>query len=435
MPLSNPTWMRSAAALLLAAAFAAPALAQPTIHREGEGARRTMLNATELKPFPIANLDKLSDWTNGSAPTSGALDGKVVLILCWNDFYPTAAKSINVAKRMAEKYKGEVIVIAAHDKQGWKDAKKTKTEVEGATLLLAHDASNEFRSALKADQDPDFFVIDRAGQLRYADIQTESVDAALEHLVAEAKDKAAGLNSELAIKSKQEEAERRRSEAIRNKVDMTDIPEVPFAMPLPEEYDKKKVKWPPMPRDPNAPPEDPKNPDPPIVVTLPDVGFFPSKPSLKGRAVFLYFWHPDFAPTYALFEPMNALQRQHRRDLVVIGVMSPLTMQSNTGQQEYKLDADPKTLKEKIEKIMGQQNINHTMILDTDGAIFDIVKNKNNEIILPWGAVVSSDNSLRWAGFMGLTTFRGSIDRVLQVDPGIKARRAAEDEFLRSKSK
>jgi len=424
-----------ASALLIAAAVAAPALAQPTILREGEGARRAQLNALEIKPFSIGTFDKLSDWTNGSAPTSGVLDGKVVLILCWNDWYPTASKSMNVAKRMAEKYKGDVVVIAAHDKQGWSEAKKAKSEVEGATLLLAHDANNAFRTALQADQDPDFYVIDRAGQLRYADIQTESVDAALAQLVGESKDKAGGLSGELSAKAKQEEADRRRSEAIRSKVSMIDIPEVPFQMPLPDAYDKKKVKWPPMPRDPNAQPEDPKNPDPPIVVALPDVGFFPTKPNLKGRAVLLYFWHPDFPLSYSLFEPMNVYQRQHKRDLVVIGVMSPITIQGGSENREYKLDADPKTLKEKIEKIMGQQNINHTMILDTDGAIFDLVKNKQNQIILPWAAVVSTDNTLRFGGFMGLTTFRGSLDRVLEVDPGIKARRAAEEEFLRSKPK
>ncbi|HYE63714.1 MAG TPA: hypothetical protein VD997_17110 [Phycisphaerales bacterium] len=433
-----PSWFkRSAAAALFAALCATPALAQPTILREGEGAHRRTLDALELKPFSIGSLDALTDWTNGSAPTSGALDGKVVLILFWNDWYPQAAKSINVAKRMAEKHKGELIVIAAHHKDGWAEAKKPKTEAEGATFLLAHDSKNALRAALKQDADPDFYLVDRAGQLRFADIQTESIEAAVDFLVSEAKDKAAGLNAEIAAKNKQDELDRKRSEAIRSKVDMTDIPEVPFQMPLPEAYDKKKVKWPYMPRPDGHQPEDPKNPDPPVIVSLPDAGFFPKKPTMKGRAILLYFWHPDLPGTYNLFEPMNLVQRQYPRDLVVIGVMSPLTIESggSGGNKEYKLDADPKALKEKIERIQERQKLNHTMVLDTEGAIFNIVKTKDNAIYLPWGAVVSSDNTLRYAGFMNSSLFRGALDRVLSADPGIKARREAEDEYLKSRSK
>lgn len=431
------SWISRSAALLVLAAACMPSLAQPSVIKEGEGARRKQLDALELKPFSIGMLDKLTDWTNGSAPTSGSLDGKVVLVLCWNDWYPQAAKSVNIAKRLAEKHKGELIVIAAHDKQGWAEAKKPKSEVEGAMFLVAHDSKNDLRAALKQDADPDFYVIDRAGQLRFADIATESVEPAVDFLVGETKEKAAGLNAEIAGKAKQDEMERKRSEAIRSKVDMTDIPEVPFKMPLPEDYDKKKVKWPWMPRPENAGPEDPKNPDPPVIVTMPDAGFFPKKPTLKGRAVLLYFWHPDITYSYELFEPMNQLQRQYPRDLVVVGVMSPLTINvgHGGGQKEYKLDNDPKSLKEKIEKIMERQKLNHTMLLDTEGAIFELVKNKNNSILYPWAAIVSTDNTLRFAGWMELSIFKGSLDRVISVDPGIKARREAEDEYLKSRNK
>ena len=428
-------WKRSVPGLLLAVALAAPALAQPSVLREGEGQRRRQLDSLELKPFSIGNLDKLSDWTNGSAPTTGAIDGKVVVILFWNDWYPQAAKAVNFAKRLAEKHKGEVVVIAAHDKEGWTDARKAKSDAEGAMFLIAHDTKNELRAALKADQDPDFFIIDRAGQLRYADVQTESVEAAVDFLVGEGKDKAAGLTGELAAKARQAELDRRRSESIRTQVDMTGIPEVPFQMPLPEAYSRDKVTWPKMPKEPNDPPEDPKNPTPPVVVPLPDVGYFPQKPTVKGRAVVLYFWHPDYPATYQLFEPMNALQRQYPRDLAVIGVMSPLKIQTANGSSEYKLDTDPKSLTEKIEKILARQNINHSLLLDINGSIFELAKNKKNEIPLPWGAVISTDNAMRFSGFMGASTFQGALDRVLQVDPGIRARRAAEEEFLRSKNK
>ncbi len=427
------TWFkRSFAAALLLAAVAAPTLAQNVI-REGEGARRRALDSMELKPFPVKLFDGLKDWTHGSAPTPGTLDGKVVLICTWSDWYPAASRAMAITKRLAEKYgKDGVIVIGVHSAQGWKEAKKPKADSEGATLLLAHDSDGEFRKALHVDQDPDFYLIDRAGQLRFADITTESVESGLQFLVGESKDAAGGITTTLAAKAKADEAERRRAEAIRTQVDMTAIPEVPFQMPLPEAYAKEKVKWPYQPRPENSQPEDPKNPDPPVTIALPDAGYFPEKPNTKGKAVLLYFWHPDLPQTYQLFEPMDNLQRRHRRDLVVIGVMSPLKVKS-ANNQEYKLEDDPAKLREKIESIMSKQRIAHYMTLDLDGSLVKTVMNKENEIIIPWGAVVSTDNVMRFGGFMGLSWFRGALDRVLEVDPGILARRAAEDEFLRSR--
>lgn len=427
------TWLkRSFAAALLAAVLAVPAMAQNVI-REGEGARRRALDALELKPFPVDLFAGLKDWTNGPAPTPGSIDGRVVLICCWSDWYPSATRAMAISKRLAEKYgKDGLIVVGVHGPQGWKEAKKPKADSEGATLLLAHDENGEFRKALHQDQDPDFYIIDRAGQLRFADITTESAEAGVEFLIKESKDAAGGINTSLAAKAKADEAESRRAEAIRAQVDMTAIPDVPFQMPLPEDYSKDKVKWPYMPRPEGSQPEDPKNPDPPVTITLPDTGFFPEKPNMKGRAVLLYFWHPDLPRTYQLFEPMDNLQRRYRRDLIVIGVMSPLKVKGSDNQ-EYKLEDDPAKLKEKIESIMSRQRIAHYMTLDVDGSLIKTVMNRDNEVILPWGAVVSTDNVMRFGGFMGQSLFRGALDKVLEVDPGILARRAAEDEFLRTK--
>jgi hypothetical protein len=426
------TWLkRSFAAALLFTALAAPVSAQ-TVVNEGEGQRRRDLDALELKPFPVKLFDGLKDWTPAGPPTPGSMDGKVVLICCWSDWYPAASRAIGISKRLAEKYgKDGLIVVGVHGQQGWADAKKPKA-AEGATLLFAHDSDGEFRKALLVDQDPDFYLIDRAGQLRFADITTESVESAADFLIKESKEAASGLPSALAAQSKASEAERRRAESIRTQVDMTAIPEVPFQMPLPEAYAKEKVAWPYMPRPEHSQPEDPKNPDPPITIALPDTGYFPEKPNLKGKAVLLYFWHPDLPRTYQLFEPMDNLQRRHRRDLVVVGVMSPIKIKGSSGQ-EYKLEDDPAKLKEKIESVMSKQHLAHYMALDLDGSLIKAVMNKENEVALPFGAVVSSDNVMRFGGFMNQSLFRGALDKVLAVDPGILARRAAEDEFLRSR--
>ncbi len=425
---------KSARTALLAAAIlfsSAAALAEPNILREGEGSRRRQLDAMELKPFPKAAWDALSDWSGGSAPSEGTLEGKVVLIVTWADWYPTSVRAMALAKRLADKHAADgLIVIGVHDADGWKEAKKPKADAEGATLLHAVDTKGQFRTLVHQDQDPDFYIIDRAGQLRYADVDTSSVETAVDFLLGESKDAAGAINAGLAADRRDADAARRRSEGLRNSVTMTELPEVPFSMPRPESY--KDVTWPPPPKDPNnSQPIDPKNPPPPVVVTMPSAGFFPAKPEFKGRAVMLYFWHPDLNASFNLIPKIDQVQRQYGRDVVVIGVMTPMTINS----KEYKLDTtDIDKIKAKVEGIVNANNIRHVLLLDADGSLLKTV-NKETTYRLPFGAVISSDNIVRHASFMGDSEFWGALDNVLRVDPGIKARRAAESEYLRSQGK
>src|SRR5437899_5198040 len=102
-------------------ALASTAFAQPMIVREGEGQHRRDCDKMELKPFPADAWSKLSEWTNGPALTPGAASGKVVLIVTWADWYQPSVRALGLAKRLSEKYaKDGLIVVAAHDAQGWK---------------------------------------------------------------------------------------------------------------------------------------------------------------------------------------------------------------------------------------------------------------------------------------------------------------------------
>jgi thiol-disulfide isomerase/thioredoxin len=414
----------------LGLALASSALAQPMIVREGEGQHRQKCDQMELKPFPAEAWSKLSEWTNGAALTPGAMSGKVVLIVTWADWYQPSVRALNLAKRLSEKFaKDGLIVVAAHDAQGWKEAKKPAAEND-ATFLIALDAKGEFRKAIIQDQDPDFFVIDRAGQMRYSDITTESVEPAVEFLVKEKTNEASGINAKIAADAAAKDLEKRRTDALRQGVDLTSLPEVPFTMPQPEAY--KDIKWPKMPRDPNAQPEDPKNPDPPIVMNLPDVGFYPKKPETNGRAVLMYFWNPDVRESFLIMPAMDQLQKMYQRDLVVIGVVSPIKSGNN---QEVKLDGDVEKIQKKLEEFTRTYNLGHTQLIDLNGTLLNTATNRNqNTILIPWGAIMSSDNVLRWGGWLSLPQAGGAFDRVLAADPGIKARKKAEEEYIRTKA-
>ncbi len=266
--------------------------------------------------------------------------------------------------------------------------------------------------------------------MRYCDITTESVEPAVEFLLKEKSEDASNINSKNAADAAAKDLEKRRTDALRHGVDLTNLPEVPFTMPLPEAY--KDVKWPRMPRDPNAQPEDPKNPDPPIIMNTPDIGFYPSKPQLQGRAVLMYFWHPEVHESFEIMPYMDQIQKMYSRDLVVIGVVCPLKGQNG---QELKLENDPDRIQKKLEEFRKNYKLEHTLLVDLSGTLLGTATNKNaNNIALPWVALISSDNTLRWAGWLGLSQARGAFDRVLAVDPGIAARKKAEEEYIRAKA-
>ncbi len=419
------------AGLCVACGFA-QAQVDPQIIREGEGARRTALNATELKPFDFGAFALLRDWKHGSAPSAAGAAGRPVLILTWTDFVPQSRRALAFARRLAEQHaKDGLIVVAAHAAQGWDSVDKGAPVGEGA-FLMAHDADGAFRTALRQDADPDFYVVDRAGQMRYADIATESVEAALAIVVGETQEQSAGVKDRLKADAAARDAELRRTEALRDRVDLTALPEIPFTEPSPDEY--KKARWPEPPKDPNRQQNQGLNepePDLPRVV-LADQAFFPSKPEMKGRVTLLYFWHPDSRFTFQGTERFDLLQRQNARDLNVVGCLSPL--KDNTGQ-ELKIEADPAKLRERMESFQRARVQGHSIYIDADGAIFQTAQRhyQNQGLPIPWVAIISSDGVMRWWGWLGDGKGRAAFDRVMEVDPGVKARRAAEAEFIRAR--
>lgn len=430
--------------LILAAGLLVPAVAfaqvDPQIVREGEGPNRTRLTGKELKPFDAGAWTKLADWKNGTM-TPAVTDGKPVLVLTWSDYIPTSKRALTLARKLSEKYGARgLVVVAAHNSLEWDKATKPEA-AKDTTFLVAHDATGEFRAAIGADNDPDFFVIDRAGQLRYADIATEAVEAAVEKVVNESKEQAGGVVTKLAADAATRAVELRRTDALRTQVDMTSLPEVPFEMPSDESFkgtwlNYRSNQWPTPPMDttggdqqtrpaPDAAPEVTK-------VALPDTGWFPAKPELKGRMVLMYFWHPEFGASFENVDQFDLLQRQHSRDVVVVGVLTPL---SDGKGGTLKIENDPVRLQKKLDQYRASRNIGHPILVDLNGSLFEMSKKHYSEaqsgVSIPWVLITSSDNAARWWGF--LPRGQAAFDKVLANDPGLKARRAAEEKYIRDK--
>jgi hypothetical protein len=434
---------RLLAACSLLAAAGAPALADvtveaPQISREGEGTRRAALNKRERQPFPDDAWTTLADWTNGEALTASKIEGKVVLIVTWTDYLPTAKRAVGAATRLAEKFgKDGLIVVLVHDANEWSSAVKPKAATEAGSLLVAHDTKGEFRKALEVDQDPDFYLIDRAGQLRFADVTSEAVESAVAMLVAEKADAAAGLNDR--IKNANEAARKAalRTEAANTKAEFIRIPELPFTKPSEAEYNK--VKWPARPKDESA------RDDPNAMVTLgdvklPETGWSPRKPSLEGKVVFAYTWHPAVDISYAeLAGIVDTLQRQYARDVVFVGVV---TMYDNlNGVVLTKDDKDPEKTKERVTKFLQVRNYDHYIALGLEADIHQSAISTaggGGTSLVPGIVILSSDGKARYASFppdKKNLFYRAALDSIIANDPGVKARRAVEDEWLKAQKK
>lgn len=403
----------------------------PSIVREGTGDRRKALDAMELNAWSTDALKNISDWVGGKAPASSDLSGKVVLICTYSDWYPAAARAFAMAERLASTKSSEgLVVIGAHDPKEWDKAKKNAPK-EGVNLFLGHDKDGKFRDAVKSDQDPDFYVIDRAGQMRFADIATESVDAAVKQLLAETTEKAAGIKGDIAAAKDKADREARKTDAIRSNVDTRNIPEQSFTDPTPEDY--TNAPWP-KPEKANKDSSSNENQGPKSL-TLPAPGScYPKDPAVKGRAIIMYVWSPKVRSSYEnLLRDMDLEQKKYGRDVAVIGAMADLQNRDSNSNGENQ-GVDPQKLIEQAQKFARNMSLEHAITLYTANiGGRDFSGNSGSEISIPWVAVCSSDGVVRWEGPPSAPAYKAAIEGVLRADPGIKARRAAEEKYLSEK--
>ena len=402
--------------------------------REGEGARRAALNSMELKPFDATAWSKLSDWTNGGPVSPADTSGRVVVICTWSDWYAPSKRALNQALKLASAHPAtDLVVIAVHGALEWDKANKPAQPANGF-FRVAKDTNGEFRKAIMADQDPNFYVIDRAGQMRFADLDKSALDAAVASLLKEKTEDAGVINARLAREAAERDAEIRRTAAINTGASMVEIPELPFPPPSADDY--KNAKWPKMPKagDHEQPP-DPNNPPAPIAFRLPEAGWLGPKPPNAGRATLVYFWNPD---TLISFNEMNVMNRmdliktQRSRDLVVAGIVTRLGDQNTDPSKQD----DPKKMKERAEKFIAGRDLKQSTFFDPTGGLLEIARRgRSFPIPAPWVAIASSDGVLRWSGWMGLPSFEAALEQVLLVDPGVQARRAVEAEYLRAQGR
>ncbi|MBI1304231.1 MAG: redoxin domain-containing protein [Phycisphaera sp.] len=156
---------------------------------EGSGERRGALAKFDQCPEAPA-LGAVTRWTNteaamGTATSLEELRGKIVVLDFWATWCGPCIASIPKLNALAEKYadKGVVIIGVCHPEGGEKMLDTAKTHKIAYPICL--DARGEANKTYSVDGYPDFYIIDREGRLRGADVVNARIGDAIEHLLAE----------------------------------------------------------------------------------------------------------------------------------------------------------------------------------------------------------------------------------------------------------
>lgn len=403
----RPPTPRILALLTALAATPALALGDDDVRREATGQRAADLTAMELKPFAGELLGGLADWQNGEAPTFASLKGKPVLIVTWTAWIPSSQQLVEKAAAAAQA-NPDLVVILVHADQRYELATKWLTD-KGIKLLCARDAGGKFRAGIKADTDPDLYVIDRAGHLRFADVETASLTAAVDKVHKESTSDAEGAPAAVAEARRLAELEAQRTRELVKVLQPNESIKVDFEAPNAIKY--AAVIWPPVNQDKDI--NTIANKDIQGALLKADLStgtWLTPMPDLRGKVVVVYFWstvddHRRWEPT------LEALARKYRRDLVILAV---------GGMKQDETRFDTRAAVEKF--IRARTAVEFSYLYDNEQKIYQGMQ------MLAWPAVLicSTDGVVRWCGHPFDPEMQERIEQVIALDPGVAARRAAE---------
>jgi len=402
------------------------------VRNEGSGQRRAALDHMVFSPAPIDVVLGAGEWS-GDKPSAADLSGKPVLIFTFAEWYRPSHAAAMLAKRLQSQH-SDLVVIGVHDDEGWDEAvsfaKKRKLG-----FPIVRDSDGSIRAVFKVDQDPDAYVIDRAGNLRYADIATDSITQAVGIVAAEDSSLAADAESNLAGMRAQARADARRSGAINQNVSLEDLPKIPFTAPGAEEY--AATNWPKIDDELLESASSIAELTPPFAV--PDGDWLNGKPNTEGKIVVAYIWHPaDRDVMKELMPRMEDMYKQQSRDIAVMGFMIPADTRGrsrNRGGLIVDKFLDIPISTEGMKEALGNLGLTQPLLAVSGSPLPNIggrARSRNNTDTFGRVIVVSTDGRVRRSAmWRDWGEVRQAIDHLLRVDPGIKARRAAEARYIR----
>lgn len=175
--------MRRVLSVVFACALAAPIAAAEDFKREGTGEKRQNKDKLEGKTPPKLQVGQ---WLNTEKPlTFEKLKGKVVVIKFWGVWCGPCKASMPHNTELYNRYKDRGLVFIGVHTPSQAEKMPDYAKEEKINWPLAVDADKETIKAFHVDSYPDYYLIDRAGKLRFADLANSELDRAVEALLKE----------------------------------------------------------------------------------------------------------------------------------------------------------------------------------------------------------------------------------------------------------
>jgi thiol-disulfide isomerase/thioredoxin len=435
--------MRGILSATIVALAACSGLAQSeNVIREGSGERRAALDAMELQPFNKSSLGLLVDWI-GQPVEADDIDGKPVLILTWASWHTGSTAAARAAEVMAKSYADQgLVVIGVHSDDGFDTAAQTAERLK-LSFPVARDAGSKFRESLNVDMDPNFYVVDRAGQLRFADVVRGSVRDAVKIVVEETREQAEGA----AARRSGPAAPTSRVIASVSEGDLANIPEwdIPPQDALAYQDAAWPKRWPQVEEDVGADFSRRGQDELPVVDFDTElVTWLTPKPNLNGRVRVVYFWAHTVPHSYERVQPlMDELQRKYGRNIAVIGAAIPAVGLSREGRRNASaIDEAFENFGRTLASTVERTRVKHAIVFDRQIELLtsslgkevygssDQILQTVNEMKYPIVVLYSTDNTVRWIGYPLHDHFDYALNRMIEADPAVKLRKQRDEAYL-----
>lgn len=176
--------MKLAITLLAMSAVSPLALADDDFKREGSGDRRKAKDELEGKAPPELQVE---GWVNsdGRELDLGRFKGKVVVLDFWGVWCGPCRAAMPKLKELHAKHKDAgLVILGIHTTN---QGEKMAAYVQEADLPwpAAVDVKGQTVKAFRVDSFPDYYVIDRRGNLRVADLANKDLGRVIEVLLKE----------------------------------------------------------------------------------------------------------------------------------------------------------------------------------------------------------------------------------------------------------
>ena len=181
--------------------------------------------------------------------------------------------------------------------------------------------------------------------------------------------------------------------------------------------------------------------NPPHVKAWPDEDWAPAAPKRAGKLVVVYYIDPKEVAMLNVIPAMNRLHDEYRRDVVVAASMFKQGQNAITGNSGGGGEEEAKIVqrnKDLLATLQRTRSMNHYITphtirfedleLSGGGMVPRLMKTQDES---GFAVILSSDLKMRWIGNPYDQDLRVALDKLLAVDPGVRARRRAEDKHTK----